>query len=290
MVSGPSATRTRTAMNSAASGPFVPLRQEMRRHAFSPRCAMMSFALRRACVGTGRFRRGPTRSVARHPHTRIRRIELLLRDDSHCPEQLLLAETAAKISAYAVARVGEHRAESNARLLETAHLVESDAPLRLELDVVGDIDLGATLLVVGPRRRLPAPEQRARLSRGPPSRWARRAFSLAHDSLGRRRDAGRSGGTRRRRRRRVSRMFAAGKFRSTRTSESFGICGQSSFAYGRSSSYGPSFVATMMCDRSAINVTIAPNAASCGYRSRTTRLRLAAVMFEGIDQAENDAN
>src|SRR5688572_6391202 len=102
---------------------------------------------------------GSHRSVSRHPYTRIRRIELLLRDDSHCPEQLLFAEAAAKIGTHAVARVGEHRAESNAGLLEPAHLVESDAPLRLELDVVGNIDLRAPFLVVGPRLREIQPQR-----------------------------------------------------------------------------------------------------------------------------------
>ena len=91
------------------------------------------------------------RRTARHPHSRIRRVQLLLRDNPHSPKQTLFAEPSAKVSAHAITRVGEHRTESNARLLESAYLLEGDAPLRLELDAVGNINPRPPLLVVGPR-------------------------------------------------------------------------------------------------------------------------------------------
>ena len=99
----------------------------------------------------GAFPRPAHHGITRHPCARVHGIELLLGDDPDRPEQLLFAEPTAEVRAHSVAGVGENRAESNALLFEPAHLVEGDTPLRSERDVVGHIDLRASVYIVGPR-------------------------------------------------------------------------------------------------------------------------------------------
>src|SRR5580692_1066715 len=93
-----------------------------------------------------------------HSCTCIDGVQLLLRDDPDRPEQAFIGESASKLAADAVAGVRKYSPETHALLLEDAHFIERDAPLRPERDVFRNTDFGSPFSVGRPRLRQEQPQ------------------------------------------------------------------------------------------------------------------------------------
>src|ERR1044071_2150867 len=83
----------------------------------------------------------------------MRRIELLLGDDSDGPGERQFSQLLPEFSADTVAGVGKDGAEPHSCLPETLQLVDGDAPLRPERYVSRNTGLFALLPILSPRLR-----------------------------------------------------------------------------------------------------------------------------------------